>query len=349
VEPLSKSKLNRRKFLKLSAAGAVSLSSGIGGTQVARAQDGPFTPLDQPGRVVRVEHAGALADPTRVGSDPVPEVVESMVDTAMLAFTGQSDIGAAWAQFISLDDRVMIKINALGSPLMATNKPVVEAIIRGLTAMGLPLEQMLVYDQYGSRMRRAGFRPGREIMGVPIEFNNSEGYEEVATPHGDSGESHFAVSLEACTAVINVPVIKDHDICGITMAFKNMTHGVIDTPSRLHRRHRDTRCAVHAEVYGHAKIRDKVRVIVADGLRVMYDGGPQDNEHKEVHNSIYVATDPVAMDTCGVDAVEAARERNGLDTLAEDERSCDWLEVCAEAGLGVHDRSAITLEHHVLS
>jgi uncharacterized protein (DUF362 family) len=349
---MSQSEIDRRRFLELSAASAVSLTTGLGLSRSAGAQDAaPFEPRKQPGRIVKVLHSGALSDPTEPASDPVPEVVGTMVDSAMLLFTGKGDLAEAWAEFIHPSDQVMIKVNTLGSPTMATNRPVVEAIIRGLQAMGLPNEQMLVYDQYRSRMLRAHYRPGHDILGVMVEFNEDRGYHEDASEHG-AGSSRFAVAVHNVTAIINVPVIKDHDVCGVTMALKNLTHGVIHNPSAMHRRnshHTDERCTVHADIWMADPVRDKVRVIVADGLRVMYDGGPQDNSNKDVHNAIYVGTDPVALDTIGKDVVDASRAAHGMRSLADDGRFCSFLPVCEEYGLGIHDRTRITVEEHVLA
>ena len=126
---------------------------------------------------------------------------------------------------------------------------------------------------------------------------------------------------------------------------KNITHGVIDNPSRMHRNNCNPSIA---NIYNSDIIKSKVRVIVADGLRVMYDGGPQDNANKELHNGVYVSTDPVAIDTVGLDVVEQVRVNRGLRSLEEDGRPCNWLEMAQEFGLGVHDRSQITMETHQL-
>ena len=342
--------VERRDFLKMAAAGAALVTTGVTPLD-AGAQPTELSPMNQPGRVVKIAHAGAMSDPSEPDSDPVSEVVGVMVDTALLAYTGVGDIGEAWRHFVRPEDRVLIKINALGSPNMATNKPVVEAIIRGLRAAGVPAEQMVIYDQYGNKMRSAGFRPGDLVLDVPIENSRGQGYMDDATEHG-SGRSKFAVALEQATAVINVPVIKDHDICGVTMAFKNMTHGVIDNPSDMHGRHRrvgGNACTVHADIYGLPIIRDKVRLIVADGLRLLYEGGPQDGSNKDLHNAIYVSTDPVALDTIGHDILQEARRNHGVESFEDDDRPCGWLAICEERGLGVHDRARIQLEEHTLS
>ncbi len=332
--------MNRRDFVKTTAAGAIALH-----TAPALGQSEAQFPTHRPGHVVKVSQAGALSTPVRVNSAPRAEVVEVMGDTALLAFTELGDIATAWRRFVAPDDRVMIKINCLGSPNMATNEAVVYAVVRGLLAAGHPTEQMLIYDQYRSRMARAHFRVGSDVMGVPIEYSRTRGHMDDATAHG-SGESRFCRALEWATAVINIPVIKDHDACGVTMSMKNMTHGTIDNPSTMHRHNCNPSIP---DIYNTEMIRPKVRVVVADGLRVMYDGGPQDNANKVLHNAVYVATDPVAVDTVALDVVEATRRAHGLGSLDDDGRPCNWLGMAESMGLGIHARERITLEPHALS
>lgn len=342
------STLDRRRFLQLSAAGALSLASGVS-LPDGRAQPTGSGAAHFPGRVVRVIHSEALARPGDATADPVPEVAALMVDTALMALTGLGDVGAAWRRFIHPDDRVLLKLNCLGAPGMATTRAVVEATVRGLQSIGVANDHMVVFDQFPSRLRRAGFPPGDALLGVPIEDAASRGYTDVST-HG-AGESRFCRALEWATAVVNLPVIKDHHFCGVTAATKNLSHGLIDNPRQFHDSHPGhgaNRCTVHADLLAVPLIRDKVRLHLADGLRVMFDGGPWDNHNKLAHNAVYASTDPVALDTVATDVVEAIRRDRGLPSLAAAGRPCIWLAPTASAGLGIHDRARIALSSHEL-
>ena len=84
----------------------------------------------------------------------------------------------------------------------------------------------------------------------------------------DEGEP--IILAEKCTAIINVPVLKDHDLAGVTMAMKNF-YGAIHNPNKYH----DNNCNPYiAELNTSPIIKDKTRLIVCDALLAQYNGGP---------------------------------------------------------------------------
>lgn len=330
----------------MSAAGVATISAGVS-TRFSQAQEGPATgaPRNDPGRVVKVVHSQCLSNPDNVDSQPETANVELMVDTALLAFTGRGEIGAAWREFIHPDDRVLIKLNCMGAPLMATNEATVYAIVRGLQTAGVNSSNMVIFDQFRSRLLSAHFRPGSDVLEVAVEYDQDRGYSTWPTEHG-SGSSRFAVAFEWATAVVNVPVFKDHSVCGFSGSIKNISHGVIDNPSDMHS---DGCNPAIADIYRLDLVQQRIRLVICDALRVMYDGGPQDGVGKTAGNSIYVATDPVAIDTVGFDLVQQIRDEQGLPLLEEDGRPCTWLQTAADYRLGVHNRDEIRLEEYVLA
>ena len=58
-----------------------------------------------------------------------PRVVREMVNRLVLAVTGQSDVGKAWASLVSPNDRVGITICAAGGELFTTHHAIVNAIV----------------------------------------------------------------------------------------------------------------------------------------------------------------------------------------------------------------------------
>lgn len=335
--------VSRRRLLRWAAlAGGGTL---LAWPQGPRAQTDPaVSPRRDDGRVVAVSHPGAMTNPARPNSDPVSEVVEVLVDTALLAFTGTGSLSAAWGQFVQPSDRVLIKVNSLGAPNMSTSEAVVRATVRGLRAAGVPPDRVLIYDQYRSRMARAHFAPGRDILGVSVEYNRDQGHMREAVTHGTTS-SRFAAVVDHATAIINLPVIKDHSACGVSIAMRNVTHGLVDNPTRFNQAGCGTSIP---DIYNTDLVKSKVRLCIVDGLRVLYDGGPTDNPAKVVHNTLYVGTDPVALDTVGLDLIEAKRRDAGLDSLEAQGRGCPWLALAERYGLGVHERSRIGVEDYVL-
>ncbi len=73
-----------------------------------------------------------------------------------------------------------------------------------------------------------------------------------------------------CNAVINLPVLKDHGIVGVTMALKNF-FGAIHNPNKYHlmaatRTWPMSTCS--------PPIRQKVRLTICDAIAPQYEGGP---------------------------------------------------------------------------
>jgi len=345
---MAESNWDRRSFLSTTAKGLGAAALLAAGVRPAAAEPGapaapapPVAPaapaapgrafFQAPGRVVQVEHGGAMESMTR----PKDEVVQQMVEQALMKLTGAADPQKAWAEFVVPADVVEIKINTLGKRHNSSNAATVQAILNGLKSAGVKPEAIFIYDMYGSHMRStrdALLRPD----GKQVGFSEQWGYGE-RVEHG-AGKSRFASILERVTAVINVPVMKTHALSGITGALKNMTHGHVDNPSRFHK---DGCVPGIPEIYAYPLIKDKVRVSIMDGLRLLYHGGPQDSpKHRILHNRIYAATDPVALDTILLERIQAARKEGKMKALDLPA----FLAAAAKLGLGEADRAKIRLD-----
>src|SRR5438034_5358227 len=89
-------------------------------------------------------------------------VVHEMVNRLVLAATGQSDVGKAWASLVSPDDKIGIKISAAGGELFTTHHDIVNAIIDGLAAAGHSRRSIIVWDRSLGGIKEAGYRPGAD-------------------------------------------------------------------------------------------------------------------------------------------------------------------------------------------
>ncbi len=77
----------------------------------------------------------SVHDPASIkGYKTNSRVVHEMVNRLVLAATGQSDVGKAWASLVSPSDRIGIKISAAGGELFTTHHDIVNAIVDGLVA-----------------------------------------------------------------------------------------------------------------------------------------------------------------------------------------------------------------------
>jgi uncharacterized protein (DUF362 family) len=347
-------RLDRRQFIAGTAAGvgAVALSKTARAQSAAGSHDAAgslaavvpsgFTPFASPGLVVRVHRANSMRPG---GLFPTQEAATAMVDRAVKELTGQSDLGRAWGQLVHPRDRVGIKVNGLGLRNMASNKETVLAILQGVIASGVPANQVVVYDQWYGFLSSTRLTQRDVPQGVRLltHSNREVGHETRVR----SGRTQYALPLLECTAVIGVPLIKDHSLSGFTGAMKNMTHGSIRNPSDFH----SHQCSPQiAELYAHEAIRSRVRAHVMDGFKVLYDGGPQDNPSaRAVYETVFMSTDPVAIDRIGSGIVEDFRAQHHMTTLAHRGDAPNYIDHAAQLGLGVSDRAHIQVREVTLA
>ena len=180
--------------------------------------------------------------------------------------------------------------------------------------------------------------------GVKVSLhNNGNATMDYRLIPGTGTSTKFTHFLTDATAAFNFALIKDHSICGYTGQLKNMTHGCSINPHDFHVHHASPQIA---QMYAQDVIKSRVRLNIADGFKVMADGGPlwKRPEMVKVHEAVYVSTDPVAMDTIGWEVVEKLRAELNLKTLTEAGREPAYIKAAADLGLGVGERSKISLK-----
>jgi len=141
-------------------------------------------------------------------------------------------------------------------------------------------------------------------------------------------------------AILNLPVLKDHNIAGMVLSMKNH-YGSIDNPHQ----HHANRCnPAIADLNSLPAIREKTRLIIGDLLRPLADRGPTDYPPARWrYNGLMASTDPVAIDYQGWQILEARRREVGLPSLAQRGRQPDYIASAAERGLGTNDPEKIEL------
>ena len=329
-------RLTRRDAIKLGAAGAAAGALALSGAP-ARAANAPASAVlpTGPGHVVKVHKPGMAGR-----FYPDAAAAREMVHKAVSTLAREDDLGRAFGRFVAKEDRVGIKINVLGGRLSATMKEVVDPIVEGVRAAGVPDENILIFDQYGGSMRAARYewneKPGKlrvlnnDVLGYETDFVKVEG-----------ARSKLAKTLLWTTAIINAPLLKDHDLAGVTCAMKNMVFGCVEKPQIMHR---DTHVGM-PDLYALDAIRGRVRLNLVDGSFCLYDGGPKHNpDAHDAHDCVYATTDPVAMDAIAVEIVEELRAQHKLRSLARVGRPPTYLGLAQELGLGIADRDRIHLE-----
>jgi uncharacterized protein (DUF362 family) len=329
--------LTRREALALGASAGLGLfvatPAGIGAITGRAAAAGARVP--PPGHVVRVRMPGM-----RDGLFPRPDAARRMIDAAVAALAGESDPGRAWLRFVAPTDRVLIKVNCLGTRMVSTMREVAFAVADAIRDAGVADANILVLDMFASNMMGGRYEVRSAPTRMRVLAHADNPYSKVWRQSG-AARARFSELLLWSTAVINVPPIKDHDLAGVTCCMKNMTFGTVEKP---HLNHAIVNEAI-ARLWSLEEIRGRVRLNVVDGSTVLYDGGPKFNRAAHVpHESVYATADPVAMDAVAYELIELLRAENGLRTLAEVRRPPRYLELAADLGLGLADRRLIRLE-----
>ncbi|HEV8130928.1 MAG TPA: DUF362 domain-containing protein [Acidobacteriota bacterium] len=134
---------------------------------------------------------------------------------------------------------------------------------------------------------------------------------------GLSYQSHITkiVTGDLVNKIINIPTLKDHASAGITVALKNLSHGLVSNVSRTHAGHtkEENRCGTFIpQIVALRPIREKVVLHIADGLIGVYEGGPgswKPSFRTWEYKSLLFATDPVATDHVSSNILNLERMR----------------------------------------
>ena len=147
-------------------------------------------------------------------------------------------------------------------------------------------------------------------------------------------------------------LLKDHQSAGITMALKNLSHGLVNNVNRSHATNTMNSCNsfIPASV-SIPVIRNKTVLNIMDGIKGLYHGGPGARpQFVWEHKKMYFATDPVAMDHVGWRVIDEKRVSVGMKKLVEDipdafshftHRQPEHVEIAGALGLGVWDWAKI--------
>jgi uncharacterized protein (DUF362 family) len=342
--------ITRRDFLKLSgAAAATSLLAGYGSIERTSSQpiDTPkpeivqFYP-DVPSKVVHTHHAGVWADIPQGGIEAndllVPEALREMLDASIVALTGLGSAADAWATLFAPDERAAIKVNAIqGDVRHWTHVPLVEAVIESLLWVGMPAEQIVVFDRDSYELKRAGYPDAFESG---VRCRGSDGgywFDEVWTIRDKT--QAFSEILYGSDVLINMPILKAHPETGITFAMKNH-FGTINLARSLHQNDVEIERSV-AELCALPPIKDRTRLIIGDALSIADD--PTSWETGIPGDSIFMSFDPVAHDAVGLQLLLERMTAEGRDTRATEEIATRCLKHAVELGLGTNDLANIDL------
>ncbi len=267
------------------------------------------------------------------------ESIRKLLDAGMQKLTGATDAESAWRTYFRPGNRIGIKVNTLG---LATQPAVVDAIVAGLRRAGVPADNILIWDRFDVELRRAGFRINKSTTGPRCYGTDGDrigsGYLPDIESSGRIGSCYSRIVAEKVDTLICVPVLKDHNLAGVSLGLKNF-YGAIHNPNKYH----DHNCDPYvADVVRHRYIAPKWKLTVCDAMRAQYHAGPgRSVEYAWPFGGMIISDDIVAADAVAADLLEAKRATAGLPTLAIEKRPTSHIATAARVGLGTADRRRI--------
>jgi uncharacterized protein (DUF362 family) len=289
----------------------------------------------QTARVVMVQDAAVFRGETidqGLVARMIARGVQRLLDTAEAA--------AAWKTLFQPQDTVGLKVNCLAGRGLSTKPEVAYAITEGLQSAGVAPEQMVIWDKTNRDLKRGGFRINISSRGVKCFGTDAlrHGYEAKPSIAGQVGSLFSTLLSQHCTATVNVPVLKDHDLSGVSIGLKNF-YGAIHNPNKYHQNN----CNPYiADLNTHPYIKNRVRLTICDALLPQYHGGPSFKPQWTWRlGAVLLSLDPVALDAVGADLIERQRRAHGLESLREAGRAPDYIQTAAGYGLGVADLARI--------
>jgi len=281
------------------------------------------------------------------GMTPDISLVKQMMDSGITLLTGTDNPKGAWKSLFHEDERIGIKINGLGADILAGNYQICWAIVDALKEIGVKENNIIIWDQYQHFFLSSGFRINRSFKGVRTYTTDGGGGKNAL----DSGSSHreydsgygavkiSKILTEEVDSLINLGLLKDHGIAGVSIALKNISHGVISHPDNFH----DNSCDPFiAAINSIPVIKDKIKLHICNGIVGLYEGGPMpQRRHVWNNNGIILSKDPVALDTIGMNIIEEKRKEKRLRSLFNRPNLPKHIETAAKYGLGVSDLNLI--------
>lgn len=291
---------SRREFLRDCAATA---SLALVAPAWAAAQDA--APLPQPGaspwwmrayqprsRVVEVRAPSALR-----GSNVDPIALRRALDRLVMSLCDAESPDRAWQAILGDARRIALKFNSVQSELVRTNDGMAEVLVEQLRSAGYPAEQISLIEVSSHVRDRHGTAVVRTAWGSSIEVGGQS--------------EQLASYLTEADAVINVPLLKTHQIAGMSCCMSNLCYAVIRRPARYHA----GRCTPFmSQIVSDKQVSGRLRLNVVNALRTIHDGGA-DAETSQVSSpwSLIAGFDPIAVDAVALVVLSGERRSRGLN------------------------------------
>ncbi len=325
---MNRKSLTRREFCGLAAGSLVGAGLAVGPKSTTWAKAMSPKPT-----VAMARNAGVWAGE---GLAINPAEIRRLLDRTMCMAFDKKNVVDAWKAVVSPKDIVGIKINCLGGKRIATHRELTDAVIQSLMEAGVPAGNIIIWERSDKDLTKGGYAlqkaPGQvRCMGPDGMFSEPLIAGEVETKLN-------TIISETCTALINLPVMKTHDLAGVTCALKNNVGG-IPNPAKFH----PENCVAVGDLNALPAIKDKTRLAIVDALRPLYDQGPADYPLARYNDNCLIAgTDLVAVDRTVMTRLREKRDAvKGGDWPLKDPPA--YIFRASELGLGQSESDRINV------
>jgi uncharacterized protein (DUF362 family) len=333
---------NRRDFLKTAATGAVLLGSSAAADKLGFAGMLDKHAEAAKSKVVVAKDAALHGSGGGPGGQLDDKRVLDLLDRAIAAYTGHHDPVEAWKRIVPVGKVIGLKTNGLGGKGISTHLALVLAIAERLQQAGVKPGEILVWDRNARDLEACGLTISTDPSRVRCYGSDVAGFEEQPVAFGSASVKLAKILTRECAMVLNLPILKDHGMAGVTFSMKNM-YGVVQHPQQLH----GGGCNPGvADLNCIPAVREKVCFTIGDAISSVYDGGPGFRpERLWQPNALIVGEDRVAVDQTAWQMIERKRAEVGLPTLEAAGHPPRYIATAADADhkLGFNDPKRISL------
>jgi len=336
--------LTRRDFLKRASASAIGVS--LLGSYPFNSSASYKNLISPKSKVVLIRSSKVINSEGTVNR----LLLKEMLNIAITQFSGKKNATEFWKTNFSLNETIGLKVNTLGlnsisgSPLIDHFNALTTVILDSFSTSDFKMENFITWDRSEEELVSAGFTIQKE-NGKPKVIANVEsrrgsggiGYSEEEFPVGEKSTHISKILTEMCSSLINIPVMKDHGTAGFTGALKNH-YGSINNARDFH----SNNCTNPGipEINLIPVIRNKQKLIIADALLGVFNGGPRwDRNNMFTYGGILVSTDPVAIDRIMLNIINERRKIEGLSEISNN--FAKHITIAKELGLGTDNLNEI--------
>ena len=323
-------KKNRRQFIKTSAAGAAAAYLGT-------AAVGSSLAAGTKSRIVRIHDSLMLDSEKEVN----PAAVKPVINDVLTELTGTGSVKDAWLKIfpdLQSTDIIGFKINCINRYLSSHPGVVIPLTDSLVESTGMNPNNIIIWDRTSRELERAGYDLNKGSDGIRIMGTKEDvGYDEdrLIKVNDEVTVKPSKLLSRICTYLVNVPVLKDHGLAGVTLSMKNH-YGSIDKPNACHKGNCNP---FIPNLNSDPLVAEKTKLIFSDSIQGIYDGGPHGSPQWE-QNELIAGFDTVAFDYVGMVIVDKKRKEMGLPYIAA---KAEHIQTAADMGLGTNDINRIDL------